>query len=496
MIRSLRVRLLVQTSIAAALLMGLLGFALYFGLRHSVKSSFDRALRTEADSLAATAEQHGDTILFDYAPAEMPQFVTRDHPDYYEAWIDSDTVLRSPSLGNGDLSRSGGSSGGTFVDVTLPNGKRGRMITLSFETTIESNAHGDSASSDQPHTIVLAVAGEAHAVNESLENFGWILVVWCCVAIVVCGVVLLVIVGRAVRPVERMARDIDELGENDLSGRLSAPDAPSELQPVIDKLNGLLGRLESAFAREKAFTADVAHELRTPLSALLTTFEVCRSRPRDEAAYVSAIDKCREDMVETILVLTRADSGQLSLKPKKVDAADLLEDSWAFFAEGAQERNLSIEWQVSGPIFIETDAEKMMMIFQNLFDNAVSYANQSGKLRIEARLGEGRLMIEVANTGSRVPREKTGQLFQRFWRGDEARADTGSHCGLGLSLCQRLARFLKGQIEIEIRDPDWFVVRLTLPASATTGQAAISSPPAPPGPSVQAPGRLAHSSAE
>jgi two-component system heavy metal sensor histidine kinase CusS len=502
MIRSLRLRLLVQTSIAAVVVLGLLGFALYFALRHSMKSNFDHALRTEAGALAATAEQHGDQIVFDYAPDEMPEFSTRDHPDYYEAWIDPNTVLRSPSLGNAELPRSAPGSADNFQDIILPNGKRGRMITMSFTTTIESNAERDSAVSDRPHTVVLALAGEAHPINESLENFGWILVVWCCLAVAVSGIILYWIVGRAVRPVERLAREIDHLRENDLSVRLRAPDAPSELQPVIDKLNGLLARLESAFAREKAFTADVAHELRTPLSALLTTFEVCRSRPRDEAGYVAAIDKCRQvaqrmkDMVEALLVLTRADAGQLSLKTKKIDAADLLEDTWALFVARAQERNLSVEWKVSGPIFIETDPEKLLIIFQNLFDNSICYANPSGAVRISASMTPQRLLIEVANTGNRVPREKAGQLFQRFWRGDQARADTGSHCGLGLSLCQRLTRFLQGAIEIEIQDPEWFVVRLTLPATTATTPPPIPAPPAPPASSGPALSPIAHFSAK
>ncbi|MGA2443339.1 MAG: ATP-binding protein, partial [Tepidisphaeraceae bacterium] len=294
---------------------------------------------------------------------------------------------------------------------------------------------------------------------------------WCCLAVVVCGAVLVWIVGRAVRPVERIAADIDQLRENDLSVRLRSGEAPTELAPVIDKLNGLLSRLESAFAREKAFAADVAHELRTPLAALLTTFEVCRSRPRDESAYVAAIDKCRDvaqrmqAMVETLLVLARADAGQLSLKFQNADAADLLDVGWALFAPRAQARGLQLQWQVPGPIFIETDPERLLIILQNLFDNAVSYANDAGTLRVSARLDSDRLLIEVANTGSLIPPGDADQLFERFWRGDQARADTGVHCGLGLALCQRLARLLNGHIEVRTAQRDWFIVRLTLPAA-------------------------------
>ncbi len=205
-----------------------------------------------------------------------------------------------------------------------------------------------------------------------------------------------------------------------------------------------------------------------------------------------------QEMVETLLVLTRADAGQLSLKTQKIDAADLLDDSWAFFTPRAEQRNLNVQWQVAGPIFIESDPEKLLIIFQNIFDNAVSYANDSGSLRVSANVNPQRLLIEVANTGSRITPDEKQDLFRRFWRGDQARTDTGLHCGLGLSLCQRLARFLHGQIDIQLQDPDWFVVRLTLPAIAQAPAIPISpptsSPPTPPASPPQPPAPQTQSS--
>ncbi|MGD0137422.1 MAG: ATP-binding protein [Tepidisphaeraceae bacterium] len=492
MIRSLRLRLLLHTSLAAALVLGLLGLALYFGVRRSVESEYNQSLLTEARCVAATAEQHGPQIIFDYAPEQLPKFVTADHPDYFQAWIDPDVVIRSPSLGHGDLPRPPAGDAVTYHDMLLPDGRPGRMVAMSFATTIEPSANGNSSNADSSRTVLLSVASDTLSMHRTLENFRWLLAGWCCLAVVVCGTVLVWIVGRAVRPVERIAGDIDQLREDDLSVRLRPGDAPTELAPVIDKLNGLLSRLESAFAREKAFTADVAHELRTPLAALLTTFEVCRSRPRDESAYVAAIDKCRnvaqrmQAMVETLLVLARADAGQLSVKLQNADAADLLDDCWALFAPRAQARGLQLQWQVAGPILIETDPERLLIILQNLFDNAVCYANDAGTVRVTARLDSDRLLIEVANTGSRIAPGDADQLFERFWRGDQARADTGVHCGLGLSLCQRLCRLLNGHIQVQTAQRDWFIVRLELPAPSRDPRPrdfsipASTIPPAPP----------------
>jgi two-component system, OmpR family, heavy metal sensor histidine kinase CusS len=480
MIRSLRIRLLINTSLAVAMILGLLGAVLYLCMRQAIESDFNLALLTKARAVASTAEQHGQKIIFDFAPQQMPQFVTSDHPDYFQAWIDPDVVIRSPSLKHNDLSHPPQAAGLIYTDLTLPDGRPGRSVSMSFTTTIEQAAGGDSPENENEddkdkdkkepaRTIVLSVATDSIGLNQTLQNLGYLLIGLCSLAVVVSGIVLVWIVGRAVRPVERIARDIDQLRENDLSTRLHSPDVPLELQPVVEKLNGLLSRLESAFSREKAFTADVAHELRTPLTALLTTFEVCRSRPREQADYISAIDKCRnvalqmQAMVETLLMLARAEAGQLSLKLQSTDAADLMDDCWALFSPRAEQRCLNIQWQVAGPIPIETDPEKLRIILHNLFDNAVSYANESGTIRISAKVTGDKFHLDVANTGNRISPEQFTHLFDRFWRGDQARASVGVHCGLGLSLCQRLCKLLKGEIEIQTTEGDWFIARLKLP---------------------------------
>lgn len=484
MMRSLRVRLLVLTSLAAAAVLGLLGVALYFCIERSANSAFNQSLLTEARAVAATAEQHDEKIVFDYAPDELPKFTASDHPDYFQAWLDPGVVIRSPSLGSDDLPRMTAGDGVSFRNAVLPDGRPGRMVVMSFTTTIEPNAEGNSSNAESSHNVLLTVATDTIALNATLANFRWMLVGLCCIAVVVSGAVLFWAVGRGVRPVERLAAEIDRMRENDLSARLHAPDAPTELEPMIDKLNGLLSRLDAAFSREKAFTADVAHELRNPLAALLTTFDVCRSRPRDESAYIASIDKCRDvarqmqAMVETLLILARTDAGQLLLALKTTDFADLLNECWALFQPRAQGRGLNMQWQAPAPIFIETDPEKSRIVLRNIFDNAVSYADNGGTIRVTTEMKQDRLLIEIANTGSRIAPDKTAQLFDRFWRGDQARTQTGVHCGLGLSLCQRLMPLLKGQIEIQSTPEHWFIVRLWLPASASS-QAIISPSPPP-----------------
>lgn len=481
MIKSLRLRLLINTSLAVAFIVALLGAGVYYFTRRSLEDDFNQALFNEARAVAATAEQNGnDKIIFDFDPQEMPQFFTKNHPDYFEAWINPQTIIRSSSLGDGDFPEPSMTGPNTYTDLILPNGAEGRMLSMTFSMAQQHDEAGHFIHEGNLQIVPLAVASETHALRQTLEQLRWLLMGLCSAAVVVSGVVLMMVVGRAVRPIERIARDIDALRESDLSMRLAVPEVPSELRPVVEKLNGLLMRLETAFARERSFTADVAHELRTPLAALVTTFDVCRTRQRDEPAYIAAIDKSRlvaqrmQAMIEALLMVARADAGQLAVKLQSIDAADLIDDCWAMFAYQADARGLHVNLNVQRPILIQTDPEKVRIILHNLFDNAVAYANDAGTLRISAELADGGFRLEVANTGSRISSQQVEKVFDRFWRGDESRADTGIHCGLGLSLCQRLARLLNGQIEIRSAKEDWFTVRLTLPVGSPARQGVIA----------------------
>jgi two-component system heavy metal sensor histidine kinase CusS len=266
-----------------------------------------------------------------------------------------------------------------------------------------------------------------------------------------------------------LAGEIGSLKETDLSRRLDATRVPSELAPVIDKLNGLLGRLDQSFSREKAFTADVAHELRTPLAGIQTTLEVCRTRPRESAQYESAIDECRtmsnrlQSLIENLLLLARADAGQLPIRKQSMDLYHLMQECWLPLLPRVEAKHLSVENTNTGNCTMQIDAEKMRIVLRNLLDNAVSYVPEGGSIRWSVARMEKEIEIQITNTGSQVGPDEAKKLFDRFWRGDQARSDTGVHCGLGLSLCQRLIRLVGGTIDIKTAMGGEFAVSIQLP---------------------------------
>jgi len=466
--RSLRWRLLLGSSISTTLILALLGAAIFISVRRSLVAEFDAVSLAKADALATMTERHGRRVKFD-SDQSLPEFVSPHRPEYFELRLeDGSPIARSSSLGAVHLSAAPATDAPASADATLPDGRRGRILTLRFTPqTDRDDEDGDDRRAAAPRAAIVMVARGTGPLDATLDRLRWLLLTLVGSAVCLSGLVLVVVVNGALRPMRRVAQEIESFPEENLSRRLDPRGVPAELAPVVDRLNGLLGRLEAAFARERAFTADVAHELRTPLAGLQTTLEVCRTRPRDVETYQATIDKCLamtagiRSMVQTLLMLARADAGQLPLQCAAVNLGELVEECWRPFQQRAAGRGLHVELRLAASCIVQRDAELLKIVVNNLFDNAVSYADDGGDVWIRSSSDGGGCAVEVANTGSRVSAEKSAQLFQRFWRGDESRSATGLHCGLGLSLCQRLL-CLTGD-DIEARSLDGvFSVRLII----------------------------------
>jgi signal transduction histidine kinase len=234
----------------------------------------------------------------------------------------------------------------------------------------------------------------------------------------------------------------------------------------------LLDRVERTVVRERRFTADVAHELRTPLAGLTATLDVCAARRRAPEDYERTVERCSaivwsmSAMVENLLTLARADARQLAVRPARASVAALVDECWAAFDAAAVGRGITAEFRFDDDLVVETDTEKLRIVLNNLLDNAVSHTDTGGWVRVGGRATDGGVELRFANSGSGVARHEAGRVFDRFWRGDVGRGATGVHCGLGLSLCREVTTLLGGTIEATSEAGEVFKVRLVLPGGA------------------------------
>jgi len=323
---------------------------------------------------------------------------------------------------------------------------------------------------------LLAMARPTRDLENTLARLRWLLIVVFLAAVIASVAVMALAIRQGLVPVGELAASIEKVGVADLSERIAANGTPRELLPVVDRLNDLLARLDLAVTRERSFSADVAHELRTPLAGLETTLEVCASRDRNAVAYQQVVQSClnitrgMKLMVNNLLLLARAESRQLAPAAESVDLEKLINDCWSHFAAKAQERGLSVEFDVP-QTQITTDPNLLRIIFNNLFDNAVVYCEDRGTINVRTAAHDDITDVSITNTAPHIPPEKLAHIFDRFWRDDAARSAAGLHCGLGLTLCCRITTLLGGAINASSVN-DAFTITLKLPVHAPTVQTA------------------------
>jgi len=322
----------------------------------------------------------------------------------------------------------------------------------------------------KPYTVqVAAVMNEAY---EALERFRLILLLATPLLLIVASAGGYWLSTRALAPVDGISRAAQRISIENLNERLNVPQTGDQLQRLSETLNAMLARLASSVLRMKQFTADASHELRAPVSLIRTTAEVAaQKRDRPAAEYLQALDEILEEsertsqVVDSLMLLARADSGKETLEPAVADLCAILRGAVEQGGKLVRNHGLNFLAQVpDGPIWIEADAEALRRALLILIDNAAKYTPPGGSVtvRFEARNGLG--VASVADTGIGISKEDVAHIFDRFWRADKARSRELGGAGLGLSIAKWIVETHRGSIDVE-SDPgkgSTFYIRVPL----------------------------------
>lgn len=254
------------------------------------------------------------------------------------------------------------------------------------------------------------------------------------------SVLIVVVVGRALRPMTRLAQAVEGRTPDALTP-LSTDDMPPELRPVVLALNGLMQRFETALTAQRTFVADAAHELRSPLTALKLQLQLVERAASDEARQV-ALSKLHErldrgtHLVRQLLSLARHETPLGTAQRRQVDLGLLLEASVADHSALADSRNIDLGIEAPAQVVIVADADGLRVLLNNLIDNALRYTQQGGKVDLQAAHENGRPILRVRDNGPGVAAEYRARLFDRFFRPDGQQV---WGCGLGLSIVRNIA---------------------------------------------------------
>ncbi len=256
------------------------------------------------------------------------------------------------------------------------------------------------------------------------------------------------------RPLRRMSAVASGVSAQSLNARLPEAHMPPELAEMAHHFNAMLERLDDSFQRLSAFSADIAHELRTPLSNLLTHTQVTLTRPRPIEDYREALHSNLEELqwmaqlVNDMLYLAKADHGLLTPKRELLDLAEEVDVLLEFFAPLAEDARVTLNRDGSAQLL--GDRNMLRRALSNLLDNALRFTPEKGEVRVRINDRSTGLTLTIENTGKSIAEELLPRLFDRFYRADPARQEGSSeHAGLGLAITQSIVRAHGGQIRCE-----------------------------------------------
>jgi two-component system, OmpR family, sensor kinase len=263
------------------------------------------------------------------------------------------------------------------------------------------------------------------------------------------GLMIWYAVGRGLRPLFAMSQAVAKR-QPDALAPLAERNLPQELQPLAGSLNALLARLDSALGAQRRFTADAAHELRTPLAALKLQLDVAR-RAEDQPARVAAYDDLNagveraSHLVDQLLTLARIEPEALATRAVDCDLVAIAKEAIVARGALAAQRRIDLGLARETPAHVRGDPASLAILLSNLLDNALRYTPEGGKIDVALDNDAGRAVLTVADTGPGIPPEERARVFDRFFRGADNR-EPGS--GLGLSIVKRIVDAHHAAIEL------------------------------------------------
>jgi len=263
------------------------------------------------------------------------------------------------------------------------------------------------------------------------------------------------VAGRALRPVDLMARHAAKISAERLDDRLTISNPDDELGHLGRAFNMTLGRLQESFDQLRRFTADASHELRTPLTAIRSVGEVALQKAGSVPYYRDIIGSMLEEvnrltrLVESLLTISRADAGQIELHQTTVNALELVQEAATLLESLAEEKQQTVVVEGNPNLDVWADRLILRQAVINLLDNAVKYSPVRGSIHVDVSVDNHTVQIAFQDSGPGIPVEHRDKVFQRFYRVDEARTRAEGGTGLGLSIVKWAVSVNGGSIEFD-----------------------------------------------
>ena len=470
---TLRFRLMLWYLLILGIVLSAFSAAIYVIEEHSLYQSLDGLLTTTLTQLAPAYDPQRDKLMdnhFDAAlvilqnpQGQITQVIPDAPPEALSALRRS--LSQVQGWGNGPFWRNSQSS---FI-TTASDGQALEFTTTGEPVFAKLGDGWDSLAmqrvtiTDQQHQVLaLLYIGVPSDLPKQLQQLLITLVVVTPLLLLFSSAGGYWLASRATRPVQTITRTAQEISATDLHRRLRLRQR-DEIGELAATFDGMLDRLEAAFARQQQFTADASHELRTPLSIVMTEVERVLHRPHTSQEYVQVLSTIHQEhqrmtrLVGDLLMLARADQGQAVLKRGRVDLCEIVVDAAESLSTLAEQHEIKINLSGLDELVVWGDRLYLTHLCRNLLENAIIYSAGVGK-QVEVRLNRGphQARLQVIDEGPGIEVAHLPHLFERFYRVDASRTHTRasasgnspSGSGLGLSIARWIVCEHGGEIGV------------------------------------------------
>lgn len=458
------------------ILLGIIFFISAFIADHLISGwlehEFDEALEVKSQLLITLVKDLPEGIDFDFADEFMPEFSRDEDIEYFQIWAQDGSVFeKSISLGENGLPYVATKiTDSRFSNIVLDNGEKGRMVQVIFMPQIPEKEQRTTERLTAQKQMTLAVAASRKELDLTIFQVHSIIIVSFITAIIILNFVVVTTVRKSFNSLLLLKQEVEALDANNLRDRLSVESSPSELNEVINKFNDLLSRLERSFSREQRFSADVAHELKTPIAEIRSMSEVALKWPDDTKltaklhSDILGSSKQMQNIVDSLLTLARYENGQTNLTFEPIALNDAVDDALSRYKTTIETNGLEVYISIPDKTVIKTSRVEFEIILENLLSNAFSYCKINSKVSVLATCLSDKISFSIQNVVKDLSQDDLDVMFDRLWRKSQSRTSS-EHAGLGLSIVNAYSKILDINLQVDLTASHVFTVTLMLPKS-------------------------------
>jgi len=439
--RSIRVRLLVWVMVLLVPLSILAGWLLVQVFGNRLLHDFDVALQEEAETIAELLATRGSPNAVADLVAEIAGETDRGANKYIVVTRQGQVIAQAPRTAP------------EVLRLPDPN-----LRVVRYESA--------------DHSITVSIGASAAAAMHAEQRLTSLLLIGIPALLALLAASLWWLIGHALRPLANASRHLDQIAADNLAIRVPIDNPDDEVGRMVTVLNRMLDRLARAVSELQRFTADAAHELRTPVTVLRAGLEVAMGRERSAVEYRAALAEALASterlarLADDLLTLARLDAAAAPRAVELLDLSEVLRELADASAERARQHQLVLNVTAPSGLWVAGNAGDLYRLFNNLIDNALRHGTNGipGEIELSGRREADRIHVSVADSGPGIAPQDLARIFDRFCRGQTSGA-AAAGAGLGLNIAQGIARTHGGQIAAANREGGGCMVTLSLPAA-------------------------------